>query len=166
MQLADINLFDAHGTTVSVASASAPCITPASQPAQNAVDNDVTTKWLCRPPVTAETLTFTLSAPSLIRSYELVTAGDIPARDPTSWTLECGADATNYQLLDSVIGFQPPVARLTSYGVMSLLKPPSTPPPPLPPTGPPPPLAPPEPPSSPPSPPNPLQAVVTGPCQQ
>jgi len=145
LQLGDMDLVDKSGVLVPIAGAAAACYSPPGEGASFAVDGTPSTKWLCLQQNTG-TLEISLAGPTMLNSYELYTANDAPLRDPVSWQLECGMDASSFTTLDTVHQFQPPLARLTGYGTMAFAAdpPPEPPSPPTPPSPPiPPPLAPP-----------------------
>jgi predicted alpha-1,2-mannosidase len=64
----------------------------------SAVDHDPATSW--QVPATGGTLTLALGTTTAVVTYTLTSAGDTPARDPKTWTVQGSADGTRWQTVD------------------------------------------------------------------
>jgi hypothetical protein len=70
--------------------------------ATNVVDGSSVSKWLAFAP--AGWLEFGLAQPASVRSYALMSAGDLPDRDPATWTLLGSDDGRQWTRLDRRTG--------------------------------------------------------------
>eukprot|EP00966_Prymnesium_polylepis_P238614 5518229-Prymnesium_polylepis.1 len=118
MQVSEVSLRDEFRIEVGIGSATSDCSPIYNEAPQHAIDGNTATKWLCDNPTGA--LMLMLSSAARISAYELFTANDAPARDPTSWLLDCGTDGSSFMPLDSADGISPPTGRFASYGLMSV----------------------------------------------
>ena len=146
MQIAELAIFNRQGIPMSVSMTSADCEPVTAETGEQATDGSVTTKWFCYPFIdgVGATLTVEFETADLLGAYQLTTANDYPARDPTSWSLVCSVDGVA-QALSTVEDIVPPEGRYTVYDAISLLPSPPAPPvhPPMPPHVPLPPVMPP-----------------------
>jgi hypothetical protein len=126
-------------------------------------------KWMDTNFDLKSTVRITLTSSQALSSYVLLSANDVPRRDPVSWDLYGISPGTGARvLLDSRRAITPPFARYSRYPDFYLYAPPPLPPPPAPPAPPAPPPAPPSPPPSspvPPSPPKPPAPPPAPPAQ-
>lgn len=83
-------------------------------PRTDLIDGDIGTKWFdnAQP---FQPIVFNFGDPVRIDGYMLWTAGDLPGRDPVSWTLEGSNDGINWELLDSVANNPTPTEREVRY---------------------------------------------------
>ena len=76
---------------------------PVGEEPAKAFDNDDQTKWLQDTPGTW-ILQYDFGAPRYVSSYDIVSANDVPTRDPNSWTIEGSNDGSTWsQALDTVM---------------------------------------------------------------
>ncbi|WP_193213889.1 lectin-like domain-containing protein [Luteolibacter marinus] len=69
-------------------------------------DGDINTKWLNYDYTPGTTLVFTFAGPTSIDSYNYITGGDAPERDPVSWRIEGSSDGgATWEVLDVVNRF-------------------------------------------------------------
>lgn len=66
----------------------------------NAIDGDPATKWCIENPGTQVVWQAELSRAQRVATYSIVSAGDVPARDPRRWTLEGSVDGKAWATLD------------------------------------------------------------------
>jgi predicted alpha-1,2-mannosidase len=66
------------------------------------VDDTSLTQWLS--PLDTATVDDHLAAPAAVRQYTLTSAGDLPARDPRSWSLQGSHDGRTWTTIDSRTG--------------------------------------------------------------
>ena len=124
LQLSELRLFDADGTAVPVASVESPggSWPNANQGPSQLADDAASTKFIYLAFADGSTLVvLTPGSSAVVASYELVTAGNPPRRDPTEWTVS-GLDACGrWTVLDQRA---PTIAcclsRQSSYGTFAL----------------------------------------------
>ena len=122
-------------------------------------------KWLDTSFDLKSTVRITLTASQALSSYVLLSASDVPRRDPVSWDLYGITPGTNARvLLDSRRAITPPDGRYSRYPDFYLFAPPPLPPPPAPPAPPAPPPSPPKIPPPPPAPPTPPKPPMAPPA--
>ena len=71
------------------------------QSIDNTLDDNPATKWCVENPGAKVVWQAELPAPRRVASYAIVSANDVPERDPRRWTLEGSADGKNWVVLDS-----------------------------------------------------------------
>ena len=128
IQLSQLSLYGPTGEALAVSSATNPGgVNHPNQRANNLVDGNVATKWFDGGfnVTTNSVLLVTLASPSLLTTYELTTASDVPRRDPMSWTLERLHPSTGAWVpLSTIDSWTPPMSRQASFGVMYAVAPP------------------------------------------
>lgn len=70
-------------------------------------DGSAATKWLAFAQPSAGsplTLTYTLNSGKVVKSYRMVSANDVPERDPKAWTLQGSNDGSSWTTLDTKTG--------------------------------------------------------------
>ena len=107
MQLSEIQFFfdgqQIDPLTATVTSSSTNY--PAGEAPEFASDGDYGTKWLNFDYTPGTALIFQFPSSTSVDSYNYVTGGDAPERDPVSWRLEGSLDGTNWDVLDVITKF-------------------------------------------------------------
>jgi len=79
-----------------------------------AFDEDPKSKFLCFE--TPTKLTVALTPPAAVAAYDIRTANDFPARDPTSWIFSCDQEDGTNTVLGKATNHVPPTGRFEVYG--------------------------------------------------
>src|SRR4051795_6169316 len=72
---------------------------PPNEIAKNLKDGDVNTKWLTF--TSTGWAPYQLSAPTVVRRYQLASANDAPGRDPQDWQFQGSNDGSTWTTLDT-----------------------------------------------------------------
>ena len=114
MQLSELQFFH-NGEQIDPLSATVTSSStnhPAGEAPPFASDGDIDTKWLNFDYTPGTTLVFQFAEPTSIDSYNYVTGGDAPERDPISWRIEGSSDGgSTWEVLDIITRFPANPAR-------------------------------------------------------
>ena len=115
LQLGELYIQDSLGVEVKTAKATTTCSSsPGGEGPAMAFDEDPKSKFLCRS--TPTKLTVALTPPAAVAAYDIRTANDFPARDPTSWTFSCDLEDGTNTVLGMTTSHDPPDGRFALYG--------------------------------------------------
>ena len=116
VQLSELVIRDQSGSRITGGSASTTCSNyPSNEAPAMGIDGSTGTKFLCHSYPTDLVMTF--SSFASVASYDIITANDVPGRDPHSWTFACRtASDTAWRELSRVENMVQVTARFTSYG--------------------------------------------------
>ena len=115
LQLGELYIQDSLGVEVKTAKATTTCSSsPGGEGPAMAFDEDPKSKFLCRS--TPTKLTVALTPPAAVAAYDIRTANDFPARDPTSWTFSCDLEDGTNTVLGMATSHDPPDGRFALYG--------------------------------------------------
>jgi hypothetical protein len=85
---------------------------PSKEMPQNAIDNNISTKWL---DFNKKALIVKFAKATLVSSYNFTTANDrAPERDPISWKIYGSNDGIIWVILDTVIKYNTPSGTITT----------------------------------------------------
>ena len=115
LQLGELYIQDSLRVEVKTAKATTTCSSsPGGEGPAMAFDEDPKSKFLCFE--TPTKLTVALTPPAAVAAYDIRTANDFPARDPTSWTFSCDQEDGTNTVLGKATNHVPPTGRFEVYG--------------------------------------------------
>jgi hypothetical protein len=127
VQISEANLCDSDGFTVlEGATASNPGggVVNKNQVSKAAIDGKLESKWVDGSFLSNayhSVLELHLPKAARVVSYNLWTANDVVHRDPVDWTFEAQAENGDWVVLDERTNVQPPMDRLTAYGIAGFI---------------------------------------------